>query len=201
MRLPYWVWLWVKCQHILSNGNLLGLSGTSPCRSHEVFPFHPGISHDFPSHSLTVQVSKVGYTLVASNTPCAPCWKSFSWLFCIAGQQTAGTSNYRNSYGLFALKSCAPVTRGLLFYTTNCSQFSSLLTHWFILNHIQWFQLVFVFMCYFFAFDSISEALCKRKLKTSAHEQYQDALTCLCSVPSPTEKQLIWTHENCQFCY
>lgn len=38
MQLPSWVWLWVKCQHyILSHGNLLGLSGTSPCRSHEVF--------------------------------------------------------------------------------------------------------------------------------------------------------------------
>lgn len=115
------------------------------------------------------------YTLVDSSTPCAPCWNSFSWLFHIAGQQTTGTSNYRNSYSLFALKSFAPVTWGLLFYTTNYSQFSSLLTHWIILNHIQWFQLVSVFMYYYFAFESVSQAFCTKKSKTAACEHDQDA--------------------------
>lgn len=80
---------------------------------------------------------------------------SLGWTF--AGQQTTGTSNYRSSYSLFSLKSFGPGTWGLLFHARNHSQFSSLLTHSFILNHIQWFQLVFAFCmhCFWVNFSSI----------------------------------------------
>lgn len=135
-----------------------------------------------------MQVSNTDYTLVANSNPCASCWNSFFWLFHIAGQQTTGTSNYMNSYDLFALKSFAPVTWGLLFSSRNYSQFSSLLTHWFILNHIQQFQLVFAFMYYFFAFESTSQTFCTKKPNTAAREHDQDEhlpyLSAFSSFPS-----------------
>lgn len=121
------------------------------------------------------------HTLFAS-TPCTPCWNSFSWLFRIAGQQTTRTSNYKNSYGLFALQSFTSVTWSLLFDSTDHSQFSSLLTHWFILNHI---KLVFIFVYYFFAFESISQTLCAKKPKIWIWQGCMFALPVAFSSHSP----------------
>lgn len=139
------------------------------------------------------------HTLFAS-TPCTPCWNSFSWLFHIAGQQTTRTSNYKNSYGLFALQSFASVTWSLLFDSTDHSQFSSLLTHWFILNHI---KLVFIFVYYFFAFESISQTLCAKKPKIWIWKGCMFALPVCIQFPFPWKTCWFECLKNsaCELCY
>lgn len=184
MQLPSWVWLWVRCQHyILSHGNLLGLSGTSPCRSCEVFLSSLGCWKQ-PWFSLSFFNNtnrEHGLHSGCQQYSLCPMLKFF--LLAISYCCTANHRNFKLQEFLrfIHITVFCSSDLGLLFYTTNHSQFSSLLTHWFILNHIQWFQLVFVFM-YYFAFESISQAFYTKKPKTVAREHDQGA--CLPYLPA-----------------
>lgn len=132
------------------------------------------------------------YNLIMTGIPCAPCWSSLSRLFHIAGQK-----NYRTANSLFSLQSFGPMTWGLLFHTKNYSQSSSLLTHWFILNHIQWSSWFLYFICV--AFESFFQAIFTKKPTTTTCEHSLDAhLPCLSTFISFLENRLIWWHEN--FC-